>query len=128
MDKKEFSQLRQYLGKTQGQLADLLSVSSKAIESFEQGWRNIPAYIERQMLFLLFLKRASSGNEKPCWEICDCPNEWREKCSAWEFKAGHFCWFINGTYCRGLVQENWHNKMELCRRCEVFRSKLPTTY
>jgi DNA-binding XRE family transcriptional regulator len=128
MDKKEFSQLRQYLGKTQGQLADLLSVSSKAIESFEQGWRNIPAYIERQMLFLLFLKRASSGNKKPCWEICDCPNEWREKCSAWEFKAGHFCWFINGTYCRGLVQENWHNKMELCRRCEVFRSKLPTTY
>lgn len=42
---------------------------------------------------------------------CKMPVEWRENCSAWEFKAGHFCWFINGTFCRD---------------CKVFQSRLPT--
>jgi DNA-binding XRE family transcriptional regulator len=121
MNKREFSQIRNYFGKTQSQLAELLSVSPKAIQSFEQGWRNIPAYVERQMLFLLSLKRASSGDEKPCWEICDCPSKWRNQCSAWEFKAGQFCWFVNGTYCQGNVQGSWQKKMELCRQCEAFR-------
>ena len=121
MNKKEFSEIRQALGKTQVQLSQLLAVSLKTVESFEEGWRNIPVYVERQILFLLSLKRASSENEKPCWEICNCPNEWREKCTAWEFKAGHFCWFINGTYCNGNVQESWQKKIELCRQCEVFR-------
>ncbi len=121
MNKKEFSEIRQALGKTQVQLSQLLAVSLKTVESFEEGWRNIPVYVERQILFLLSLKRASSEYEKPCWEICNCPNEWREKCTAWEFKAGHFCWFINGTYCNGNVQESWQKKIELCRQCEVFR-------
>jgi len=34
-------------------MAQLLGTSLKAIQSFEQGWRNIPVHIERQMLFLL---------------------------------------------------------------------------
>jgi DNA-binding XRE family transcriptional regulator len=55
MDKTEFSQIRHRLGKTQAQIAQLLGVSPKAIQSFEQGWRNIPTHVERQLLFLLFL-------------------------------------------------------------------------
>ena len=53
MEKEEFSTARQYLGKTQSQMAQVLGVSLKAIQSFEQGWRNIPVHIERQVLFLL---------------------------------------------------------------------------
>ena len=126
LESTEFSQIRGHLGKTQNQLAQLLSISPKAIQSFEQGWRHIPAYVERQMVFLLSLKRATTKSDKPCWEICGCPNEWRENCSAWELKAGQFCWFINGTYCQGKTQKSWERKMELCRQCEVFRSKLPS--
>jgi len=122
----EFSQIRHYLGKTQNQLARLLCVSPKAIQSFEQGWRKIPASAERQLLFLLSLKRSSDENTEPCWEIRNCPAEWRRNCTAWEFKAGYFCWFINGTFCQGECQDNWETKIKLCQQCEVFRSMLPT--
>ena len=56
MDKKEFSQIRQHLGKTQKQMAQLLGTSPKAIQSFEQGWRSVPVHIERQVLFLTALE------------------------------------------------------------------------
>ncbi len=126
MDSKEFSNMRHFLGKTQGELARLLCVSPKAIQSFEQGWRNITASVERQILFLLALKRSSDEIIKPCWEIRNCPTEWRRNCTAWEFKAGYFCWFINGTFCQGECQENWGKKIKLCQQCKVFQSILPT--
>ncbi len=55
MDQQEFSQIRQYLGKTQSQMAQLLGTSPKAIQSFEQGWQSVPVHIERQLLFLMAL-------------------------------------------------------------------------
>ena len=50
MDKKEFSEIRRRLGKTQKQMAQLLGTSPKTIQGFDQGWRNIPVHTERQML------------------------------------------------------------------------------
>ena len=121
MDKREFSQIRYGLGKTQNQLAELLGISLKAVQSFEQGWRNIPAHTERQLLFLLTLKRSHSKGNGPCWVVRTCTVEIRQKCPAWDFQAGHLCWFINGTVCQGKVQEGWQKKMKICRQCEVFR-------
>ena len=126
MQNKEFSDIRHYLGKSQKQLAQLLCISTKAIQSFEQGWRKIPANAERQLLFLLSLKKQLDDNTNPCWKIKNCPVEWRENCSAWEFKAGHFCWFINGTFCQGRSEENWEKKIKICQDCKVFQSRLPT--
>jgi DNA-binding XRE family transcriptional regulator len=120
MDSKEFSQIRHFLGKTQDQLARLLCVSSKAIQSYEQGWRNIPAGVERQLLYLLSLKRSTDESTRPCWEITNCPDEWRDNCAAWEYKIGNLCWFVNGTYCQGKFNDAWDKKMETCRECEVF--------
>ena len=57
LDGNEFSKIRGILGKTQKKLAQLLWVSVKAIQSFEQGWREIPPHIERQMLFLYIMNR-----------------------------------------------------------------------
>lgn len=125
MESREFAQMRHYLGKTQNQMALLLCVSPKSVQSFEQGWRNVPASVERQLLFLLFLKRDSISADKQCWEIRDCPAEWREKCAAWEFQAGHYCWFINGTFCRGRFEHTWKKKLEICRSCQVFLSTVP---
>ena len=126
MDNKEFSQIRHVLSRTQNQLARLLCVSPKAIQSFEQGWRRIPTYIEREILLLLSLKKMSSDKIiKPCWEIKNCPSEWREKCFLWELKAVYFCWFITGTFCQGRLQENWKKKHELCQECEVYQSMIP---
>ena len=123
--KKEFSTARRYLGKTQRQMAQLLGVSFKAIQSFEQGWRNIPVHIERQVLFLLASKTSPDRKERPCWVVRKCPMEIRQNCPAWEFQVGNLCWFINGTICQGRVQENWQKKMKICRQCKVFRTMLP---
>jgi DNA-binding XRE family transcriptional regulator len=125
MQGKEFSNIRHYLGKSQKQLAQLLCVSTKAIQSFEQGWRKIPANAERQLLLFLSFKRSLDNNSVPCWEIKNCPTQWRENCAAWEFKAGHLCWFINGTFCQGKLNESWKEKIKICRQCKVFKSRLP---
>jgi DNA-binding XRE family transcriptional regulator len=124
MYKYWFSEIRHELGKSQAQLAQLLSISVKAVQSFEQGWRRIPIHVERQLLFLLSLKRNHHVNLKPCWNLRHCPKEIRDRCPAWEFKAGHLCWFINGTYCNGEVQKNWQRKIEICLKCEVFQDKM----
>ncbi len=120
MNKKEFSKVRQYLGKTQKQMAQLLGASPKAIQSFEQGWRKIPVHTERQLLFIMALKSRQVKNTRPCWEVRNCSEETRINCPAWELQTGELCWFINGTICRGKVQESWQKKMTLCRRCQVY--------
>ena len=97
MEKQELAKIRNYLGKTQKQMAQLLGTSLKAIKSYEQGWRNIPVHIERQVLFLLVVKETLGIRKKPCWEIVKCSMETRQSCPAWEFNAGYLCWFINGT-------------------------------
>lgn len=125
MQNKEFSNIRHYLGKSQKQLAQLLCVSTKAIQSFEQGWRRIPANAERQLLFLLSLKISLDNKSILCWEIINCPVEWRENCSAWEFKAGNLCWFVSGTFCQGKLKGSWKEKIKICRQCIVFKSRLP---
>ncbi|MCP4396924.1 MAG: transcriptional regulator [bacterium] len=121
MISKEFVRIRKILGKTQKQLAELLGTSLKAIHSYEQGWRNVPWYVERQLLFVLSRKNGRRDPAEACWEIKNCSEEQRAKCPAWEFNTGDLCWFINGTICAGLPQKNWQEKMEICRHCEAFR-------
>lgn len=120
MDSKEFKYYRKSLNKNQRQMAQLLGNSLKAIHSYEQGWRSVPAYVERQMLFLVSKKRSNNKIKKPCWVIKKCPSDQRATCPAWEFKAGDLCWFISGTHCDGEVHQNWKEKMKVCRSCEVF--------
>lgn len=120
MNAMEFSSARRDLGKSQSEMANLLGISLRAVQSFEQGWRPVPVHVERQVLFLTAMKRKPSG--EPCWSIRDCPEEVREACPAWEFHAGHICWFITGTMCHGKVQGSWKEKIGICRSCKVFKS------
>ena len=122
MNQSELAQMRHLLGKTQKQIAQLLGVSVRTIQSFEQGFRKVPLYIERQVLFLTALKQSRSNGSRPCWLVRKCPKETRQACPAWEFGAGHFCWFINGTICHGEPQKSWRKKMQICRTCEVLQS------
>ena len=122
MKGKDFCSIRKNLGKTQKQMSEILGVSLKAIQSFEQGWRRIPAQAERQTLFLLAMKMGSRKQASPCWEIRRCSREMLKNCPAWEFKTGHLCWFVNGTICQGKPKGSWSEKMVLCRKCVVFAS------
>jgi DNA-binding XRE family transcriptional regulator len=125
LDRAEFTKIRIHLGKTQRQMAQLLGTSIKAVQSFEQGWRNIPVHIERQVLFLLAKKASANGNAKACWKIRKCSSEKKDACPAFEFQVGDLCWFINGTVCHGKVFDSWPEKMEACRSCPVFQSAFP---
>jgi len=124
MDNKKFKQLRAELNKTQNELALLLGTSLKTIRSYEQGWRNIPTHAERQLYFLVARKRNKEKKQETCWVIKKCPPALKKQCPAWEFKAGHLCWFINGTICEGTVHTDWAQKLEICKQCEVWNRHL----
>ncbi|MBI5556712.1 MAG: helix-turn-helix transcriptional regulator [Deltaproteobacteria bacterium] len=122
MNKLEFAKARKKLAKTQKELASLLGVSLKAIHSYEQGWRTIPSHIQRQIFFLLSSQRRQDANMKPCWERKNCQR--RDQCPAWEFQAGHLCWFICGTLCDCTSDKSCKEKIEVCKECEVLTSLL----
>ena len=124
MTPSEFVAARSVLGKTQKVMARLLGVSLKAVHSYEQGWRNIPAHVQRQVFFLLARRPGRSNEHPPCWEQTDCPREIRDCCPAWEYDAGTLCWFACGTFCRGGPQRSWDEKMQICKSCRVFQSSL----
>ncbi len=125
MEKEYFCLIRKKLGKTQKELAELLSISLKTLHSYEQGWRQIPTHAERQVLFLLSRMRDREGDIKPCWQVKNCPPKRRKACPAWEFQAGKLCWFINGTICECAAQRNWQKKMLICKGCDVLRAFVP---
>jgi transcriptional regulator with XRE-family HTH domain len=124
MDSNEFIKFRKKLDKTQQQLAELLGVSVKAVHSYEQGWRNVPSHVERQLYFLLASLKQSVETTRPCWVIKKCPTERKKRCPAWEFQAGKICWFINGTICECEAQNSWKEKIKICRQCEVMQDLL----
>ena len=124
MTEQEFKAIRKSLEKTQKQMAQLLGVSLKAVHSYEQGWRKVPAAVERQMYFLQSRKISAKNGAKPCWKLRKCDAETKKRCPAWEFRSGDLCWFINGTVCDGQVHKDWRGKMKICRSCDVFKSQL----
>ena len=124
MDNKEFKKIRKRLNRTQKEIAQLLCVSKKAVHSYEQGWRNIPPYVERQMIFLLSRMNETLKDQKSCWEVKKCPPTIKKHCPAWEFHTGELCWFINGSTLCGYELKDWKQKMESCRSCEILKSFL----
>jgi DNA-binding XRE family transcriptional regulator len=121
MDKSEFTGIRRDLKRTQQEMAEMLGTSAKAVQSFEQGWRNIPPHVERQMLLFLAIRRLENDSPgAPCWEIRNCSEAMKARCPAWEFRYGRLCWFINGKICSGKAKGSWKEKIEECRACEVF--------
>jgi len=122
MEKNEFTSIRKNLGKTQKGMSELLGISLKAISSYEQGWRNIPGHVERQILFLLTRKEAAG--KLNCWDIMECPPDKKHNCPAWEFNSGKLCWFINGTTCSKGTMKSWKEKISICRKCPVLAAQL----
>jgi hypothetical protein len=123
MDSREFLSFRQRLQKTQREMSQVLGISVRAVQSFEQGWRKVPTHVERQMLFLSAMKKGF-GNRRPCWEIRGCSMEVRNACPAWELRVGQLCWFISGTLCQGKAQRSWAQKIRICRKCRVFAANV----
>ena len=121
MDKAGFSRMRVLLGKSQRDLARLLGVSLKAVESYEQGWRGVPSNVERMLYFLLFkLNGKSFMRESPCWTSKSCSEESRKDCLAYVTGEGHFCWFFTGGLCASAKASGIGERY--CYGCGVFSS------
>jgi len=114
--------IRQELGLTQAQLADLASVSLRTVQSCEQGWRHPSTGLERMVLLLLMAHRnGSSEADVACWEATVCPEELREECLAYRTRRGQLCWILTGRLYRGLRLPSWTEKRTMCERCLFFR-------
>ncbi len=122
MNKQEFKTLRKKLQKTQKQLAELLGMSLKTVHSYEQGWREIPNHIQRQLYFLLTQQRNRIQKPVACWKIKNCSA--KKQCPAWEFQSGHLCWFLGNTLRDQDRDIAYKDKMSVCRDCEVLQNLL----
>ena len=117
--------IRKALGKSQSELAELLGISTRAVQSYEQGWRPLPPLVQKMAGLLLLLKRrGKSGKIAPCWEICRCGASLRSDCQAYQYGAGDFCWLVtNNCFC-GRKLKTWEAKMARCRNCAAMKQWL----
>jgi hypothetical protein len=123
MDRETFTRIRSRLGKHRREISAVLGVSPKAVESYEQGWRRVPANVERILYFLLFkLEEEKLADYEPCWETRSCTEASRNGCMAWEAHEGRFCWFFTGRLC-GAAKAAGKRRYP-CHSCAVFLGQL----
>jgi transcriptional regulator with XRE-family HTH domain len=114
--------VRAALGVSQSQAAVLLGLSAKAVQSYEQGFRNVPAHVQRKAALLLYLRwRDRHGAPRPCWQVNRCGREARAQCPTFQLRAGDLCWMLTGTLCRDRRREAPAAKLARCQQCPVMR-------
>jgi DNA-binding XRE family transcriptional regulator len=117
--------IREELGVNQADLADMLGVSARTVQSCEQGWRRPSPALERSLLLLLIASRqgADFGRVR-CWEINGCDAAAQERCVAHRTRQGHLCWFLSGNLCTGKPMHSWEEKKRVCGECRVMNCLL----
>jgi hypothetical protein len=112
--------VRDSLDKSQSEFARLLGISTRAVQSYEQGWRPVPPYVQRMIGMLLFLSWRKEGNRPaPCWKIRDCPPEQRDACPTFELGAGDLCWLLHGSPCKEEAARLRADGIAGCSSCPV---------
>lgn len=120
MDNLIFGRLRRVLGKSQKALSEMLGISLKAVQSYEQGWRNIPPAVERMLYYIAFkLECRRLKDLSPCWKVRSCPKEIKKECTAWKIRDGFYCWFITGRLCSARKYSGRPDAD--CYECPVFQ-------
>ena len=92
--------IRLAIGFTQADLARTLGVSPKAVQSYEQGWRNVPVPMMVQLLTLFAIHRQPNLRQAPCWKLTHCPAPTRTQCASYRVGKGQFCWLVTSRECR----------------------------
>jgi putative transcriptional regulator len=116
--------IREALGKTQEEMARLLSISTRAVQSYEQGWRPVPSHVRKMAIFLLCVSRRRKGRVAPCWRIRRCPRRMRATCAAYQLGEGELCWLVTGDACPLAGPGSADEKAERCARCPVLAERL----
>jgi transcriptional regulator with XRE-family HTH domain len=117
--------VRKELGRSQEEMAGLLGISAKAVQSYEQGWRRAPPHVEQLVLLHAILLRRKDWLKLPqCWRLTNCPQEVRDRCPAYSLSQSAFCWLATGTLCRGKPTGSWEAKRRRCFKCKVMKALL----
>ena len=117
--------VREELMLSQAGFADLLGVSTRAVQSWEQGWRKPSSALQKSILLALIAWRQGDNfGARMCWEAKDCPEATRERCLAYRARQGHLCWFMTGNICQCRHLRNWPDKMAFCGECTFFHALL----
>ncbi|MHB9035809.1 MAG: helix-turn-helix domain-containing protein [Armatimonadota bacterium] len=118
-------EIRSEMGLSQSELAAMVGIGTRAIQSYEQEWRQPSEMVERMLLLLLIAHR--NGVELSricCWEQKKCSPVVRDKCIAYVTRQGHLCWFLTGTMCAGQRQKSWGDKLKTCFECSFMQRLL----
>lgn len=118
-----FKQLRNSVGWTQRDAATILGVSQKAVESYDQGWRQVPDSIWRQLLTIVSVQRRYPRKHAPCWTVNHCSRSRRRACFCARTLRGHFCWLVAAKSRCPLWKE--HLGTRSCLTCGVVKAFLP---
>lgn len=117
--------LRTALQISQKEMADLLGVSKKAVQSYEQGWRHTPPHVEQMVLLHTILHQGPPlEKEPPCWKQTSCKQSVCATCPAFRLSGAGFCWLVTGTLCRGERMGSWDAKRKRCVQCKVLKRLL----
>lgn len=120
--------IRDELGLSQSDLAAMACVSVRAIQSYEQGWRQPSEMVGRVLLLLLIAHRNGSNlSDLCCWDHKKCSTELRDRCIAYLTRQGHLCWFFTGTMCAGKRLATWSAKLDSCLACSFMQGLLDPT-
>jgi len=118
-------EMRSELGLSQSELAGLVGIGIRAIQSYEQEWRKPSEMVERMLLLLLIAHRNGAQLSRiRCWEQKECSPGVRDLCIAYVTRQGHLCWFLTGTMCNGQRQKSWSDKLRLCLDCGFMQDLL----
>ena len=116
--------VRGQLGLSQSQLARLLGISPRAVQSYEQGWRVPPRPVASQLMTVLALHRDHPNKSPPCWSLTGCPDATRGSCEALKVGGGHFCWLLSGGACGNRRAPGRAAGPQQCIGCVVMRNLL----
>ena len=117
-----FRRVRSELNITQNEMASILGLSEKAVQSYEQGWRPIPWHVQKMATLLLSLKRRSeNGRIIRCLDVQRCTSRRRADCPAYQYGRGEFCWLVEGGCCDDAAPRNWRERLARCSKCEAMK-------
>lgn len=125
---EDLKTIRETLGRSQAEMACLLGVSTRSIQSYEQGWRAVPSYIQKLAGVMLYIRwRQTQASVAPCWKIRHCDPKSLKKCHVYQSQAGDFCWITCGDLCFGKEGSDrpWLRKIVECQKCPVMTRFLP---
>lgn len=123
VDLGDLRSIRKALDISQGRMAALLGVSTRAIQSYEQGWRTPPATALKLAAYMLYVRRRSrlASPPAPCWDVHQCDPAQRADCFAFTSGEGKCCWLVTGNSCGKQTYNTWKAKLAHCCGCEVVR-------